>query len=389
MVIDNELHDLGGAASLVVERLVAPVEGMHRVISGRVFKYVGAPGRIVHAVHDGMVGGVYGAIRLGAGLLGVGAGALLANRSPEAHPVSDSSTGSGLQAALNGVWGDELAMRGNALAVKLSIRQGNRNVALDRASLSTAYPHASGHVAVLLHGLGQNERCWKPGLPELLADGSIATPVAVRYNSGQAIADTGAEVAELLEALWMNWPVAGARISLVGYSMGGLVARSAYAAGISAGHEWVGRAADLITVGAPHHGSPAARGARLGSRALRVAATSRPLGEFIETASAGIWDLEQGASVAEVWNEAGLTLGDGVGKGLRQHFIAAVVTGKEKHPVGIVVGDLIVRVASATGRELGPSNVRVLGKRRHFDLLSDPEVLAQIAEWLGDAGVGD
>jgi len=387
MVIENELHDLSGATSLVVERLVEPVEGMHRVISGRVFKYVGPPGRIVNAAHDTMVGGVYAAIRRSAGLLGAGAGALLATRSPDANPVSDSPTGSGLQAALNGVWGDELAARGNALAVSLSIRHENRTVPLDRASLTTAYPQASDHVVVLLHGLGQTERCWEPGLPGLLDDASIATPVSVRYNSGQPVVDTGAEVAELLEALWHNWPIAGVRISLVGYSMGGLVARSAYAAGISAGHEWTGGATDLITVGAPHHGSPAALGARVGSRALRVSATSRPLGYFIDTASAGIRDLEQGESVAEVWTEAGLD--EGVEKSLRQRFIAAVITGEEKHPVGVVVGDLIVRVASATGRALSPSNVRVLGKRRHFDLLSDPEVLTQIAEWLGDAGVGD
>ena len=383
MVIEKELHDLSGAASLVVERLVEPVEGMHRVISGRVFKYAGVPGRLVNAAHDTMVGGVYATIRRGAGFLGAGVGALLATRSPEANPVSDSSTGSGLQAALNGVWGDELATRGNALAVSLSIRHGNRAVALDRTSLAAAYPPTSDHVAVLLHGLGQTERCWEPGLPDLLGDASIATPVLVRYNSGQAVVESGIEIAGLLETLWQNWPIAAPRISLVGYSMGGLVARSAYAAGISAGHSWTGRASDLITIGAPHHGSPIARGARLGSRALRIAATSRPLSNFLDTASSGIRDLEDGTSVAEAWEEVGIALDDGAVGGIRQHFIAAVVTGEERHPIGFVVGDLIVRVASAAGRTLGPSSVRVLGERRHFSLLSDPDVLAQVAEWLG------
>ena len=54
MATDEELQDLGDAVGLVVDRLIQPVEGMHRVISGRAFKYVGPPGAPIQAVHDTM-----------------------------------------------------------------------------------------------------------------------------------------------------------------------------------------------------------------------------------------------------------------------------------------------------------------------------------------------
>jgi hypothetical protein len=388
IIVDNELRDLPDATALVVERLVAPVEGMHTVISGRAFRYVGPPGAAVQAVHDTVVGGVYTAIRRAAGVIGFGAGAWLAPRLAETDPVSSSRAGSGVQAALNAVWGDELAARGNALAVSLSVRVDDQPVGLDRRSLAAAYPAASDHLVVLLHGLGQTERCWQssPGedvgsVHDTLTAHAATTPVLVRYNSGLSVADTGAELAALLATLSDNWPVARPRISIVGYSMGGLVARSAYATAISADREWARRAQDLVTIGAPHHGSPIASGVRLGSRALRIARTSRPLSDFLETASAGIKDLEDGAAVARAWEDAG-AIPPGDSAGIRQHFVAAVITGEPAHPFGVLVGDLVVRVSSATGHTLAPDNIRVLGSRRHFDLLSDADIVGQIVEWL-------
>ena len=282
--------------------------------------------------------------------------------------------------------------RDNALAVSLSVRVDGQPVGVDRRSLAAAYPDASDHIVVLLHGLGQTERCWQTspgeglaGVHEALSSEAATTPILVRYNSGRSVADTGAEVAQLVASLSENWPAAEPRISIVGYSMGGLVARSAYASAINAGHEWARQARDLITIGAPHHGSPVASGVRLGSRALRIARTSRPLSDFLETSSAGIKDLEDGAAVAQAWEEASAIPSDD-SSGIRQHFVAAVVTGEPGHPFGVMVGDLIVRVSSASGRTLAPDNVRVLGNRRHFSLLTDPEVVGQIMDWLESPG---
>mgnify|MGYP001816242619 CR=1 FL=1 len=391
VIVDNEFHDLSAATALVAERLVAPVEGMHSVISGRVFRYVGPPGAGVRAIHDTAVGGVYTAIRRTAGVLGAGAGALLARRLPETRPISTSRAGSGVQAALNALWGDDLAARGNALAVSLSVRVDDQPVPPDRRALAAAYPDASDHIVVLLHGLGQTERCFQSspgdgivGVDDALRSETGMTPVLVRYNSGRAVVDTGADLAELIAVLSDNWPSADPRVSLLGYSMGGLVARSAYAAGIAAGHDWARRARDLITIGAPHHGSPIAGAVRLGSRALRIARTSRPLSDFLETASAGIKDMEDGAAVARAWEKAS-AVPPRDSAGIRQHFVAAVVTGEPAHPFGVLVGDLVVRVSSASGHTLAPDNVHVLGSRRHFDLLNDSNVVGQVAEWLTGA----
>jgi hypothetical protein len=119
---------------------------------------------------------------------------------------------------------------------------------------------------------------------------------------------------------------------------------------------------------------------RLGSWALGLAKTSRPLGDFLETASAGIKDLRDGAGIDRAFAQA-LSASPERSR-VREHFVAAVVTGDARHPVGLALGDLVVRVSSATGAATATENVRVLPRRRHFDMLSDPDVLRQIVAWL-------
>lgn len=385
MKSENEYHDLGDAASLLAERLVEPVEGMHRTISDRAFRYVGPLGEQVRAVHNTVVDGVYQAVRWTAGALGVGVGTMLDARS--AKPISETRRGSGIQAALNGVWGDRLDQRSNALSVSLTVRSGDVALPLNPPALATAYPAASSHIVVLLHGFGQTERCWdtsrdgKASLIRALESAPGITPVLVRYNSGVSVARTGAELAQLLANLQASWPVDAPAVSLVGFSMGGLVARSAYATGMAAGHAWATGARHLVNIGTPHSGSPIARGVGLGSWALRIAKTTRPLSDFLNGASAGIKDLQSGADIAVAWEEA-MPSPHSHPSEARHHFIAAVVTENAHHPVGALVGDLVVPVASATQPAARSENVRVVGNRRHFDLLTDSDIADQIIEWL-------
>lgn len=382
---NDEYRDLGDAASMLVERVVEPVEGMHRTISERGFRYVGPLGEPVRVAHNALVDRVYSGVRWTAGAIGAGVGAALTARS--AAPVSETRRGSGVQAALNGVWGDRLDERGNALSVSLSLRSGDVAIPIDTAALAAAYPAASSHLVLLLHGFGQTERCWDassggdPSLFDELESTPAITPLLVRYNSGLPIARTGADLAQLLEELEAAWPLDAPTMSLVGYSMGGLVARSAYVAGIAAGQQWAINSRHLINIGTPHAGSPVARGVGLGTWALRIARTTRPLGDFLDGASAGIKDLQSGADIAAAWEEA-VPLPDEHLARIRQHFVAAVVTESDRHPVGALVGDLVVPVASATQPAGTTENVRIVGKRRHFDLLSDPDVSDQVVEWL-------
>jgi hypothetical protein len=79
-------------------------------------------------------------------------------------------------------------------------------------------------------------------------------------------------------------------------------------------------------------------------------------------------------------------------EGVEQHFVAAVVTADPAHPLGLLVGDLMVRVGSGTGRgprrRIEASNVRVLGGRHHFRLLHDRDVHHQVRDWLTASAAG-
>jgi len=72
-------------------------------------------------------------------------------------------------------------------------------------------------------------------------------------------------------------------------------------------------------------------------------------------------------------------------EGVAHHFVAATLSDDARHPVGETLGDLLVRVPSASGRNfvLERENVRHFGGLNHFDLLNHPLVYEQIRAWLG------
>jgi hypothetical protein len=104
----------------------------------------------------------------------------------------------------------------------------------------------------------------------------------------------------------------------------------------------------------------------------------------------GIKDLRYGAIAESDWKGADPdalwqnTVGDHApAPGVSHHFVAAAVTSDPTHPVGVVVGDLVVPVASGTAKgRLNPTNVVVVGGRRHGDLLGDSVVIDQVMDWL-------
>ena len=131
---------------------------------------------------------------------------------------------------LNGTIGDYLARTGNGLATPMTFVHDGAPMAVRRDVLARAYPDATSRVVVLLHGIMCTETVWT--LPEggdygaFLARDFGLTPLYIRYNSGLAIADNGVAFADLLESLINEWPVPVEEILLLGFSMGGLVARS-------------------------------------------------------------------------------------------------------------------------------------------------------------------
>ncbi len=217
----------------------------------------------------------------------------------------------------------------------------------------------------LVHGLVATERCWhgnevSQGLLAALEDHPTFTPPTVRSTTGLPVATNGAALAALLDQIEDAWPVPIESIALVGHSMGGFVVRKACAAAATAGHRWIDATTDLITIGSPHRGAPVEKLAGAAAWGVGVAPQSRPLAEFLDRRSRGIKDLG--------WGDAGSDVAD---LDIRHHFIGGVVTADPAHPVGAVVGDLMVRPASSTpASSLDAADVAILGAVHHFDLLT-------------------
>jgi hypothetical protein len=68
---------------------------------------------------------------------------------------------------------------------------------------------------------------------------------------------------------------------------------------------------------------------------------------------------------------------------VRHHFIGGVFTNDPSHPLGAMVGDLMVRPNSSTASALiDPSTAVILGGVHHFNLLDEPAVIDRVVEWL-------
>jgi pimeloyl-ACP methyl ester carboxylesterase len=395
---------LGDLIDLATQRLTAPVEGIHDAIADRWFGVAGRRVAPARNAYRALTAPVFNSVRLTGSTLGtaVGLGAIAFAGRKELRPLWRSPRGSEIQAFFNALWGDELERRNSSMSIEFGLRDaGGEPVGLDVDSLALAFSEPSSRLVVLVHGLGETERCWQPqtseegsapGLADLLISDSF-TPLLVRYNTGRHVSDNGVALAALLSEITDTWPVPVEEIALVGHSMGGLVARSAVHAGQDAGQDWVSAAQHVVALGSPHLGSPVEKGANIAAWGLGLVPESRPLGEFINNRSVGIKDLRYGAVSEEDWLgfDPDELLNDFVvdlppPQGVDQHFIAGVITPGPKHPIGALVGDLIVRVGSGTGRgrrrRVDANDVHVVGGKRHPDLLHDAAVHGQVRAWL-------
>lgn len=367
---------LGSAVSLAAERIVKPVEGMHRAIAKPWFAAVGVLGKPVHVAHEAISRVVYGSIRVGAAAVGIGL---------DVRTSADPSAAGGVRAFVNGLWGDKLGRHEPRLGTPMSVCDQRGSPIPLGTELASAFPAATGHLVVLVHGLIKTERCWygtdtRPGLIQPLEGHPALTPVAVRYNTGLAVATNGARLASLLEEVRNGWPQPVQSIALVGHSMGGLVIRSACAAALSAGHGWIEAVSDVVTIGSPHGGAPLEKFVNAATSGLRVVPQTRPLADFLDTRSRGIKDLRAGriGYAADVEPSEATRSSD-----VRHHFVAGVITSNPAHPIGAVVGDLMVRPASSTGAPtLEPTSVVVVGGVSHFGLLNEPAVIQHVMGWL-------
>jgi pimeloyl-ACP methyl ester carboxylesterase len=407
----QEVRAVGGVAASGFGQTAFRIGQIHRAFATRTFRAVGPLGRPVQLAHDAISAGVYGAVRgVGGGVVRVGSTAASLAQKPGAPSLADSPVGAHALGALSGAFGDALERNGSPLAVRISVRRDGREVHMDSREVAEAFPDARRRVAVFTHGLCENESSWHLaaqrhyGDPEVWHGSRLEqdlgfTPVTIRANTGLHISDNGKRLAMLLEQLHDCWPDPIEQILLVGHSMGGLINRSACHYGLEDDAQWVGKVRNVVTLGTPHLGAPMERAAARAGVVLNWTPESRPLAEALAQRSVGIKDLRYGAIVDEDWQDCDPDApgpdpcGDIPLLETAAHYvIGATVTLDPQHPLGRVIGDLLVLYPSSagtsrSGRKIAfeVDNSRHLGGLNHFHLLNHPRVYEQMREWLRKA----
>jgi triacylglycerol lipase len=342
----DELRTVARLAFDALTGVVGIVQDMHRAIARNGLGPVGD-------LQSAMAAPIYGMVRVGLAAGSVVAETALRN---SAQVLPDKVTG-----VLNGAIGDRLVSHYPALATPL------------RLHVSEERP-LTGHLVVFVHGLVHTEQHWwqdGPDYGQRLADDVGATPLYVRYNSGQHVATNGARLAVLLDEVVAGWPVPVRGLSLVGHSMGGLVARSAVHEAIEARLRWLDVLRNVICLGSPHLGSPVERGAAVAALVLNGFSASAPLARLVAGRSAGIKDMGRGVPCTAAPQA-------------RQRFLAATVAADPTSVGGRIFGDLLVSTASATDRSQAADR-DVVGGLTHPALLHHPEVYARLVTWLSSS----
>jgi len=372
-----------------------------RDIAGRVFGYVPL-GKPIKYVHDAVARGVVGALGGAASTAGRGAEVLVSRRPRPERPLSATVPGGIGLGVLNGLVGDRLERDSSPLQQPMSVRVGGLPVALRRSALADAFPQATPQLVVFVHGLMGEEHGWLLGRRQGREDyGSRLgrefgfTPVYLRYNTGRHISENGRSLAELLERVVAEWPVAVEEVALVGHSMGGLVSRSAAHTAALEEMAWVKHVREVISLGSPHMGAPLEQAVHYAAFGLSRLPETRMMGSFLRRRSSGIRDLRQGSLVDADWRDrnpdalrAEACEEVPLLEGATHCFVSATVTRSPRHPLGRMVGDTLVLVPSASGR----SRTRKLGfeaefglhigATHHIALLNHPAVYEKLQAWL-------
>jgi pimeloyl-ACP methyl ester carboxylesterase len=188
-------------------------------------------------------------------------------------------------------------------------------------------------------------------------------------------------------------------VVLVGHSMGGLVARSAAHYAAAAGAPWASRLTHVFCLGSPHMGAPLEKASNVLASVLAMfdtAGTHVPA-KILNARSSGIKDLRFGYVVDEDWtgknpdamledNRHDVPFVDSV----TYCFVGSTLTRDPNHPIGQLLGDVLVRLPSAAGFAPEPARSirfhrgRVIGGAHHLELMNHPEVYAEIRRWLSE-----
>lgn len=390
-----QIADLRAYNRLAVEATLGItdiVENLHHNVS----RLPGVFGEATDEPARGITGFVYRSIRGVTRTVGGGIDGFLRVVTPREPRADRSLRREGLLAALNGIVGDHLQNTSNPLAITMQMRRDGEALLLERDALAQAIPKATGRIVVLVHGLCMGDLQWLRNGQDhgaALAEDAGFTPVYLNYNSGLHISCNGRQFSEQLEALLSAWPVEVSELAIIGYSMGGLITRSACEQARLSGQNWLKKLRQIVFLGTPHAGSPLERtGSRLdeilGSSPYTVA-----LSRLGKVRSAGITDLRHASLSDEDWQDRDRFAADTpqhsvmpLPRGVRCYAIAGSIAKKSGSLRERLVGDGLVPLDSALGMNVDPDRHLGLPKARqivvhgvnHLGLLDSPQVYARI-----------
>lgn len=337
-----------------------------------------------------------------------------ANEIDLVTPIRSSALGTAswyvdyMQASINGFWGDHLSRKNNRLDLRMTLRHHGRHLPATREAFGAAFPNPTAKVCVFVHSLAATEWLWSLsseqyyGDPDVtfgtrLADDLGYTPIYLRYNTGRHISENGRALATLLTEVLDAYPVPVEEIALVGHSMGGLVVRSAAHYAREHDAHWVTHLRHVACIGSPHLGAPLEKAVNVLTSVLRKvdAAGAHVPAELLDSRSAGVKDLRYGYTVDEEWAgkdpdevfadaRRNVPLVDGVG----YYFLAATIARDPAHPLGQLLGDLMVRLPSASGeapehaRRIHFSGGTVFPGMNHIHIANHPDVYEALRDLL-------
>ena len=331
-----------------------------------------------------------------------------------ATPVQSSAAGTAswyvdyLQASLNGFWGDYLTRKNSRLDLGMTLRHHGRHLPATPKAFAAAFPNPTNKVCVFVHSLAATEWLWSLsseahyGDPDVtfgtrLAEDLGYTPIYLRYNTGRHVSENGRALATLMTEVLSAYPEPVEEIALVGHSMGGLVARSAAHYAREHREPWVEHLRHVACIGSPHLGAPLEKAVNVLTTVLRKvdAAGAQVPAELLDARSAGIKDLRYGYTIDEEWAgrdpdevfadaRRNVPLVDGVG----YYFLAATISRDPEHPLGQLLGDLMVQLPSASGeapehaRRIHFSSGAVFPGMNHVHIANHPDVYEALRDLL-------
>ena len=397
-----QLSDIRELAQLLTQALPATgqiTEAVHQAVLGG----MGIKGRDKGKT-AGLTGLIYKGVHGAANSLGSGINGLLARLPLPTQPsVAETPKRAALLATLNGVLGDKLVEQQNALATPMTLRYQGKP--LDWQTMPADRPHA-GRVLLMIHGLCMNDLQWQTSYQgksvnhgEAVARALGYLPLYLRYNSGLSIASNGQALALQLEDLCDRWPGAIKQLSVLAYSMGGLVIRSACHYAQTHSLRWPKRLRHLIFLGTPHHGAPLESAGHWLEQLLPVTPYSMPFVKLTRIRSQGIRDLRHGKVIDASRHNRERTIGRDprqplpLPSGVACFAIAGTTSAKRTLLAERLIGDGLVPLRSALGLhrerahqlDFPPEHTLIVYRTTHMALLGSPEVGAQLLDWLDDA----